>query len=385
MKSKKGFNQVGIAIIAMAVLLLLGGIFTSDDGGTSPNYNNYYDYNSPDGIGYNVTNPNYLFYLSDTTIGRDEKKVMTSANIELGSKKEYNTIYIGNNFLLNANPFTANSYSVDVNIRDVDEINGFLLYFKTIRSGGNANLKVYLDGRLMSNNLARDFDIPIYLNAYDLDNKSMVRITFQLEKPKWYQIFNWNKLEIDNLKVVEERENRDNKVRDFTFLTDFLNLDRVYMDLSISCENTKEVSEPIKVIVNGQIISNDNVDCSKRNNVKLVEIPLEVLDASGNNKLEFQTDGYYKIAYALNKIYYNDQDLYLFNLNSFNDIIDVIIRGDFDKDVIDLRINSQTISLTRDEIKSVLPYLRYGVNEIKILTKPVEIKELIIEKNEFIY
>jgi hypothetical protein len=57
--------------------------------------------------------------------------------------------------------------------------------------------------------------------------------------------------------------------------------------------------------------------------------------------------------------------------------------GDFDKEIIDIKLNSQIMSLRRDEIKSIIQYLRFGTNELKILTKPVEIKEFIIEKNEF--
>ena len=57
----------------------------------------------------------------------------------------------------------------------------------------------------------------------------------------------------------------------------------------------------------------------------------------------------------------------------------------YKKKTIDIRLNGQTMELDRDEIKSIIPYLRFGTNELKILTKPVEIKELIIEKNEFLY
>ena len=114
-----------------------------------------------------------------------------------------------------------------------------------------------------------------------------------------------------------------------------------------------------------------------------MNVPLSILKNQGANSIIMETEGYYKVAYSLNKIYFNDKDVYKFTINSFNDIVDVIIYGDFDKNVIDLRLNSQTFSLARDEIKSIIPYLRFGTNELRILTKPVEIEELIVEKNEF--
>lgn len=372
MKYKKASSQVGIAIIAMAILLLLGGIFTNPNT-TINNNNNINEHN-------NYNNSNYLFYLKNTNIGKQNKITQSYDNIILGSKKEYNIIYLGNNFILNSNPFTKNSYSFDINFENPKEVNNYLIYFKTIRSSGDENLKIYVDNKLISDNKARNNDIPIKVN-YKPKN-STVKIRFELEKPKFYDIFNWNKILINELKVVEEKQNKENNNRKFNFPINKKNLEKAYLQTTIKCNQIKDISEPIIIKINGQIIANQNPNCKSNYNVITTQIPNNILNEK-NNDLEFETKGLYKIAYSLNKIYFNEQSTYSFNVNSFNDIMDITISGDFDRDVIDFKLNSYQLSLNKEDILSLIKYVRFGTNELKILTKPVEIKELKIEKNEY--
>ena len=163
-----------------------------------------------------------------------------------------------------------------------------------------------------------------------------------------------------------------------------LDLERAYIEIVVSCDEVVEISHSIKIKVNDYIISDSNPLCTSKNSRISADIPLTVLKSS-KNRIEFQTEGYYKMAYSFNKIYFNDEETYKFNINNFNDIIDVVMYGDFDKEVIDIKLNGQTMALKNDEIKSIIPYLRYGKNELIFLTKPVEIEEFIIEKNEFAY
>ncbi len=383
--NKIGGNQIGMGIIAIALLLFISGFLF--DSNISINEKNTYEnqeYNNKyvDEFGYEQEN--YLFYLNETDIGRQKKVTQNFANIELGSEIKYNIIYQGNNFYLHANPFTANRYSFEININKIEDINNLLIYFKPKRTNGNQELIVRVDGKIISKNFGRNQDIPIKIN--NLRPKNLTTISFELEKPSWYSIFNWNKFEVTDLKIVEERQNKENNVREFDFIINKDNLEEIYVDVSILCSESKEIGEAIEILVNDQIISNENIDCLSKYKKITSEIPITILKNNQKNRITFKTTGFYKMAYALNKIYYNDQDIYKFNINSFNDIIDVIMYGDFDKDVIDIRINDkQTIYLKRDEIISIIPYLKFGTNEIKIITKPVEIKELIIEKNEYLY
>lgn len=383
MNTKKAQGAVGLAIVGMAVLLLLGGIFF-DDGPSKPK-STYLDKKKTDDkyIVDGYPEENYLFYLNETEIGRQNKVTESFPNFDLGSKIEYNTVYLGNSFRLNANPFTSNQYTFDVQLSEPEDVKELLIYFDPKRITGDQELMIFANGLQVSRNLAQSSDIPIrvYLNE---NNRSIVRFTFQLAKPSWYSLFDWNKMDITELKVVEVKRDESNNQRDFSFYINKDNLEDVQLDLLVSCDEVKEISEPIKATINGYIVANVNPQCTSKNNRITRNVSLSILN-NGNNKLVLETDGYYRLAYSVNKIYYNDQEVYKFNINSFNDIIDVVMYGDFDREVIDIRINTQTMSLRRDEIKSIVPYLRFGTNEIKFLNKPLEIKEFVIEKNEFIY
>lgn len=376
-------NQIGIGIIIVALLLFVSGIiFNPNVNITDKTNSNNINNNNSDYDKYGYPEPNYLFYLNQTNIGRETKVTQNFANIDLGSKIQYNVIYNGNNFFLNANAFTSNTYTFQVPLNKPENINNLLLYFDQKRDRGNQQLIIKVDGKIISKNLGRDQDIPIKIN--NIQNRTSINISLQLEKPSWYSIFNWNKYEVSNLKVVEERQNKANNVRDFDFLIDKDNLKHLYVDLSVLCPKDKKIGNAIEILVNGQIISNENIDCVAKYKKLTSNIPITALKNNQINRIEFRTTGFYKMAYSLNKIYYTDQSVYKFKIDSFNNILDVLIHGDFDKDVIDLRINDkQTISLQRKDLVSIIQYLNYGINKIEILTKPVDIKELIIEKNQY--
>jgi len=63
----------------------------------------------------------------------------------------------------------------------------------------------------------------------------------------------------------------------------------------------------------------------------------------------------------------------------------VFIYGEFDVDAIDIKLNNEILSVNKNEIQSIIRHLKYGTNEITILTKPVEIEELSIEQDRVGY
>lgn len=380
---KKASAEIGIAIIAMAVLLILGGIFV--DGDNTNTKNNYFSdkYNNNNNNNNNYPEETYLFYLNKTELGRQSKTTETFPNIELGSKVEHNIIYLGNNFKLKANPLTNNEYSFTVNLENPENINSFLLYFNPERTLGEQDLIIKVENKTYYKGTAKNNEIPILINK-QLDNQtSNIKITFELEKPKWYQIFNWNTLEISNLKVVEKKQKKDNNIKEFSFQIEKDFLERVELNMVFDCKKTTS-NEAIKVSLNDYTLADFNPDCTSYTKIIEKEIPINIL-SNTKNDIKFETTGFYSLAYSLNKIYYNDQQTYKFTISNFNDIIDVVMYGDFDKEIIDIKINQKTISLKRDEIKSIIAYLKYGTNEIEFLNKPLEIKEFVIEKSEFIY
>lgn len=377
--NKKAVNQVGVAIIVMAVLLLLGGIFIDDSNPNSKS--NYLE--KKKNISNDYPEESYLFYLNDTELGRQRKVTENFPNIELGSKEEFNTIYLGNNFRLNANPFTSNPYIFDLSIDDPKDVNALLIYFKSERLSGENPVDIIInDNIILQSQLEnRDSPIKVYITK-DLNQTS--KVSFQIQKPKGYDLFNWNKLDISDLKIVEIRQDKENNLKQFDFEVEKVDLERAYVELVVSCDEIVELAPAIKIKVNDYIIADRNPPCTSKNSKISADIPINVLKSS-KNRLELETTGYYKVAYSFNKIYFNDQETYKFKINNFNDIIDVVMYGEFDKEVVDIRLNNQTMTLKNDETKQILQYLRYGTNEIKFITKPLEIEEFVIEKNEFAY
>lgn len=378
---KKAQIQIGVGMIVLAIVLLLGGMIFSPHDNTSQK-DRYTDNRNKVDTGY--PHEDYLFYLNQTDLGRQKKVTQSFPNINLGSATEFNTIFVGNNFRLNANPFTSNTYSFDVDLPNTNHTQSLLLYFSPSRVSGNQEVIITVDNREISRNLLRSHDVPIRIPRNYLTSNSKATVTFQLVKPSFIDLFNWNALDISELRVVEERRDSTNNQREFDFHIDQRFLNGAGIDLTVSCDEVGQIGNAIKVTINGYIIMNSNPDCSIRNNRLSANIPLNIL-RQGANRLVLETSGNYRVAYGITNTYYNDQFVYKFNVNSFNDLIDVVMYGDFDREVIDVRINSQLMSLRRDQIRSIIPYLRFGTNEIEFVTKPVEIREFVIERNQFMY
>ncbi len=380
-KMNKKANEVAIGIIILAFILLVGPILLNDENTSSKssfliskNKNNTDSNNKFEG-------EEYFLIINNTLLTRNQKITENYPNLELGSKEEYNTIYIGNNFILESNPFrkTYNRFYFD--LKNPEEIKELLLYFKSDWIAGKTNFEILLNNRTVSTSFANQNQIPISISSsYNQRNY----IDLQLKKPQLYELFNWNKVEISDFKIVELRKKLENSKREFNFIVEKEFLDRVYIDLLVSCDLITEISPAIKVLINGYIISNENPRCISKFNKITIDIPLNILEEE-KNSIIFETNGFYKLAYSLNKIYYNDKESYKFNIKNFNDLTDVIIYGEFDHEVIDLRLNGKFFSLNRDEIVSVLKYLNTGTNELRILSKNIEIKELKIEKTNWEY
>jgi len=375
---KKAVSEIGIGIMIMGVLLLLGGIFndSSFDSGSK--------YKPTDGDD-KYDNENFLWYLNNTNLGRQVRETESFPNIELGSREKSDIIYIGNSFRLVSNMFSKNELEFDLSFAEPEDVSYILVYFKMDRLSGENPIIVNYNGRQVLKTLAKKSDLPLKIpvKINNPKNFTSMKISLELEKPPFYSLFNWNKVEFTDFKVLEVAEDKSNRDREFNFqIQNKEFLERVYIDLLVDCDNTNKVSDAIKVTVNDYIILNNNPDCRSKNTKITGSIPLNILNDEKNTVI-FETDGFYKVGYGINKVYFNDKKNYKFNMNSYNGIGDVVMYGDFDRSYLDLRINSQTISLRRNEIKPILQYLRLGVNEIKILNDKVNIEELIIENNQY--
>jgi hypothetical protein len=378
LENKKAVNEVGVGIIIMALLLFLSGVFI-DSSVSSSDTNNNFESNEE----------NILWKIENTNLGRQVKETESFPNMELGSREKVDIVYIGNSFRLNSNMFAKNVYEFDLTFKDPEDVTSILIYFNIDRVRGDNPIIVKYNGVQVMKTLAKSSDLPLSLpiRINNPENFTSMRVSFEVEKPAFYSLFNWNKIDFSGFKIAQVSEDLSNKNREFNFQIendDFL--ENVYIDLLIDCDEVKIVSEAIKVTINGYIILNNNPNCQSSNSKISGNIPLNILNSDdGINTILFETEGYYKVGYGINKVYFNDKKNYKFSLNNFNGVGDVIMFGDFDKSIIDIKINNHQINLVRNEITSILDYLRLGTNEIKILTDKVEIEELTIENDKWNY
>jgi hypothetical protein len=375
---KKGNGQIGIGIIIMAFLLLFGSVFFN---GENTNSKNNYLNNRDNTNSNNNIDSDYLFLLNNTILGRQNKITVSYPNFELGSKEENNKIYLGNNFILQSNPFSKTRYSFDLNIDKYNETEELLFYFNVNWLSGSEDFNIIINNQSLAKSSGSNAQMPISIKNGFRENN---RVIIELNKPPFYDIFDWNKAEISQFEIIERRVNSDNSQREFNFQIDKSFLNRTYLDVVIGCENINELQAAIKIEINDYIVSNSNPKCQNRNKLIQVEVPINILEEE-KNSIMFETDGYYDVAYSLNKIYFNDKQEYRFDINNFNSIVDVVLYGDFDKEVIDIKLNGKLLTLNKNEILPVIRYLRIGKNEIEILTNKVEIEELAIEKTDLYY
>lgn len=373
--NKNASAQIGGGIIIVGILLLLGGIFFDDYTISSDSSSN----RNPS----STTSQDYkLFHINDTNIGSQQKTTQSYPNIELGSKTQYTTLLVEPFVELRSNPFTVSETTFTINPQTNKNIEQYLIYGDPEIVSGDAILEIYSNNSLVTQKTIRENSFPLSVRELSKTPNKSTEITMKLKKPSFFSLFSWNKLQMEDFRIVEQSRNTQNSQREFNFQIDKTFLNRTTIQLSISCDEIKETSDPIKVTVNEYIVTNENPQCDSNYNTIDAKIPQNILKED-KNSLELETNGYYKLGYSINNIYFNDQQTYKFTINSFDDIVDVVMYGDFNKDVIDIRLNNQIMTLERDEIKSIVQYLRFGTNELEILTKPVEIEEFTIEKNEF--
>jgi hypothetical protein len=378
LENKKAVNEVGVGIIIMALLLFMGGVFVDSSLSNSYSENDF-----------ESNEENILWKIENTNLGRQVKETESFPNIELGSKEKVDIVYIGNSFRLNANMFTKNVYEFDLSFKNPEDVSSILVYFNIDRVRGDNPIIIKYNGIQVMKTLAKSSDLPLTIPVRigNPENFTSMKVSLEVEKPAFYSLFNWNKIDFSGFKIAQVSEDMSNRNREVNFqIENDEFLENVYIDLLIDCDEVKTVSEAIKVTVNGYIILNNNPNCQSSNSKISGNIPLNILNSDEEkNTILFETEGYYKIGYGINKVYFNDKKNYKFSLNNFNGVGDIIIFGDFDRSVIDVKINNHQINLVRNEITSILDYLRLGTNEIKILTDQVEIEELTIENDKWNY
>lgn len=376
MKTKKGTKELGIGIIAFAMILLLGGIL-SDNPISFSQKDKYLDERS-NYIDSEYPEENYLFYLEEFELGREQRITQNFPNIELGSKEEYTTLFSTQRVELRSNMFKKNSADIRVVTTNRENVKELQLYASSNQLSGDENLVIKINGKEVAQVPSEGY-FPIVIR--DLPENDTFTMSAELVKPAWYNLFSWNKVELKDFRVIEVSQDDNEKIKEFSFeVNEQRYLDELLVQLVVSCEENSGSSPAIKVKVNDYIIGNQNPDCISRYNRMTFNISKNILKEENEiNSLVLETEGYYTLGYSLVKTYFNDQDTYKFNIEDFSEIYDVIMYGDFDKSTIELEINKRRLSLERNEIQSIIPYLRNGVNTVEFRDMPLEIEEFVIE------
>ncbi len=375
---KNGTTSIGIAIIIFSILFLLSSSFINLENNNNSN---------KDSKSNNYPEDNYVFFLNNTLLGVNNIEIESYPNIEIGSPIKREIIYKGSSFKLYSNFLSSNFFTINVPKKSDEEIKYFLVYGKVERETGDNDIIIKFNGNNYYEGKGDSNSFPIVINPNNNEYNPINKTTntsnnnilkFQIVKPKFFQIWDWNNVYVKDLTIIKVKKDLGKKTRNFNFYLQKDYLKNVYLSLTVDCQ-TYEDNSNVKVNVNGYDITNIYFDCDGRYNTKEVEIPLDTL--KNNNNLTFTSDGYVKLSYNIKKVYYNDKFKYKFEIYNFKDITDILIYGDFNKDEIDLRINDRLITLKDKDFMSIIDYIKYGVNEIEILEKPLDIKELYIEKD----
>lgn len=394
-RRKKAELDVGIGIIGFALLFLLASIIAGTDfsdlssgssssssSSSSGGYSSSSSSSSSSGGVYygEGVQENYLFYMQGMKIAQEEKVIHPYPNVELGSIENYNIVGREDKKLLEAGPFGANQFYVDFQVQNITESKEFLIYFKKNEILGENKLKIWSNNKTLFDDYIRTEHVPIEVENFYKHNRN--RIYFYMEKPSFFDFFNKNKMELSDIRIVEVQKNDGANKRDFSFPLERDNLQRMYIDFLIKCDKPNDYSHSIKITLNDFIVANENVLCDSKKTAKIRVNNVSNLILQDSNSLVLETAGHYMLSFSVNNVYYNEQDHYRFYLEDFGDFDDVKFYGDFDREYVDFKINGKVVSLGRDDVKSVKSMLKYGTNEIIILTQPVEIRELILEKDK---
>ena len=272
---KKAINEVGVGIMIMAILLFLGGAFV-DNSSSSSNSRTNNDNND-----YGTDSENIIWKLENTNLGRQVKETESFPNIELGSEEKVDIVYIGNSFRLNANMFSKNMYEFDLSFKNPEDVKSILVYFNAERLSGDNPVIVKYNGHEVLRTLIKSADLPLSIpvRINNPENFTTMKMSLEIEKPAFYSLFNWNKIEFSGFKIAEISEDTSNKKREFNFqIENDEFLERVYIDVLVDCKDVREVSEAIKVTVNGYIILNNNPNCVNQNTKITGNIPLNILN-----------------------------------------------------------------------------------------------------------
>ncbi|MFP4401973.1 MAG: hypothetical protein ACLFPL_01975 [Candidatus Nanoarchaeia archaeon] len=395
--NNKSANVVGFAIIGLAFLLLLGSLATEpgsivDDsngnGGSGSGGSN----NNGDDVwsGGDIEN-RVLFQFNETTKLGEEMRSQTSfPNIKIGSAVEYKQLEFKSQIPLKSSAFNKNSYQYTIPKRYLeDESLQAILIIPSFESGRiNDEIGLLINSQLYSS-YSSHLDFPLKIDVEDL-SRNQTQIELRTPQVEWYQLSRSYEELLRSIEIVGIYQDTRYSEREIQFNveTDQEFLQSIGISLSVVCPEEEDGTNPIEVFVNDFKVLSQNPQCTSvvaGGTVLETQVPLEVLNAEdefagfSSNTLRLETSGKYEVSLRVDEISFNDKYTYTFDLNEYSDLRDIIVFGDFNKEQLDVQINSYRFSIPRKETYSIRNRVRPGKNVITFHDVPVELREFTIE------
>ena len=372
MINKKAFNPFAIGLILFVFLI---AFFLLVEEENNLNIGGF----SKDDLTDEEIKANKLFFLEDKTLGKLAIISQDYKDVVIGKLEESDIIFSSNSFRLNSNPFTSNEVLLEFDIFDAKNTKEILIYFsEEYITGSNQIIQVSVNDLKTTKTILSSENSPIRVN-FDRNLKTIedVRLKIKLEDVSLFDIFNWNKVDINDLSVVQTKVSDENLDTKFLFDVDLKDVKSSNVKVYLEC--LEDFSNKIFMYVNDNIFSNINPKCSGEVEEYNLNIPLDYL-YDGKNELLINTTSLYKMTFSIQNEYFERKNSNTFNINSFKDLFDIVMYGDFNKQKLNVKINDDVLELDLNEVKSVIQYLNFGVNKITFLDDEIEIYEFSIEK-----
>lgn len=409
--SKRG-NIIGFGIIGMAFLLLVGSVATEPNspinggggsngsggggngsGGGSSNGGGGGGSSGSGGggsSGNTISSSNFnnevIFHINSTILGREVIRTTDFPNMRVGASVEYEEISLSRNVNIESGPFNENDFTFRLP-RDVVQRDGFqgLLIMPYPRDGIlTSNFGVYVNGRLFSveDSISR-LPIKILANEFSSFNNNTIRIS--TPPVNWNQFLTTHSQIFNEISIIAIYQDERFLTRQLDFVTsveeDSLNFLR--LKFSVVCPQGEDGSTPLEAYVNGFKVMSQNPTCITRQAVGTIlsaEVPKSIINFDSRNSIEIETFGNYQTSLQIEEVSFNTQNEFSFYINRGRDLEDVFIFGDFDREFLDIQINSHRFSIPRRETTSIRTRLRSGRNELILHDVPLEVRSLTIEQ-----
>lgn len=384
-------NVVGFAIIGLAILLLLGSAVTQPSSPISGgNENTGGGSGSGSGSELFDVSSSVLFELNSTILGRERIRTIDFPNMRIGSAIEYDELYFVRDIRLISSPFNSNSFQSTIprSVVEDEDFLGILLVMYPRDGRFDNEVGILVNNELFGVERSTS-RLPLVINRREFQEGFDNRISITLPEVNWFEFFNSYEEVFNEIRVIAMYQDSRFSQRSLQFIlqTNEENLNFLRLQFSVVCPQGEDGSTPIEAYVNNFKVMSQNPNCATRDprgTVLSAHVPADILrfpgESTNYNTILIDTFGTYQTSLQVEEVSLNNDFEYSFFVSRSRNVEDVVIFGDFDREFLDLQINSYRFQLPRRETVSIRTRLRSGRNELIIHDAPVEIRQMLIEQ-----